>query len=418
MNSVARLKEPLEDVEFALHRGLTHLLLIADLLFASRLYRVLGATLMQPLVLGLCAATIIFYCVYATARGRIVIPLIAIGYVVLIFNQLSVFAEKLWLPINTNAFFQFIWVLSFVPFAGICLSGGRTYLLRCVAGYGTFYCAFFAIASILQMAGALPGQVLEAIVSSDIERGQRVFLYAGLACFAYFYWLVQLRTRQTFWTVFFFGLCALASLLSLSRVYLLILFCLTIVFIFRPKPSAISIAGRILLFGGSAFVMSGLVYTHFNPFDLFAHDSSGSYRAMEYVLVRERLQMDPFWGFGLSPEPELSTALLRKFQVFPSDLGPVGVWFDFGLIGLVLYFLILWVCSRPPRSLPFEHGWPLFLTGSVMTAYGCISPLATSPGGATITGLILAVGFTARATQDNPRSGRNRIAHPVTGMRT
>lgn len=413
MKSLCNAREPLDELEFAVHRILTHVILASDLLFASRIYRVLGSSLLQPLLLGLCAVSIIFYCVYAAGRGRILISLIAIGYVALIFNQLAVFAGKLWLPVNTNAFFQYIWLLSFVPFAGICLAGGRDYLLKCVAGYGTLYCAFFAAASILQMAGALPGQVLEAIVSTDMERGARVFLYAGLACFAYFYWLVQVRTKLTYWSVFFFGLCALASVLSLSRVYLLIVLCLTLVFIFRPKPSAIALAGRILLFGGSAFVLSGMVFTSFNPFELFAGDSSGSYRAMEYIVVREKVQIDPLWGFGLSSDQDLTKPFLGKFLIFPSDLGPLGVWFDFGLLGLLIYFFILWFCSRPPRSLPYEHGWPLFLTGSVLTAYGCMSPLAISPGGATMTGLILAISFTAKDTQPEDR----RTYAPMSGFR-
>lgn len=271
----------MREAEFALHRLLTHVLLAADLLFASRLYRIVGVASLQAMLLGTCAATILFYCIYTTARGRILLPILAAFYVALIMHQLTVFAEKLWLPVNTNTFFQFIWVLCFVPFAGICLSGGRTYLLKCLVGYGTFYCGFFAAASVLEMAVALPGQVLSAIVSSYDERGARIFLYAGLACFTYFYWFVQLRTKATYKNLFFFGLCASASILSLSRAYLFSMLCLTLVFIFLPKPSSISFAARALLVIGSVFVMSGMLIPGYNPFDLFASDASGAYRAME-----------------------------------------------------------------------------------------------------------------------------------------
>jgi hypothetical protein len=254
--------------------------------------------------------------------------------------------------------------------------------------------------------------VIEAIVLSDVERGARLYLYAGLACFTYFYWLVQYRTKATAWNLFFLGLAASASVLSLSRVYLLLLFCLTVLFICQPKPATVTITARLLFFAGSAFVLSGMVYTSLNPFEFFAGDSSGSYRAMEYDVVRNRIQMDPLSGFGLSPVMELSKPFLGPFQIYASDLGSLGVWFDFGAIGLILYFLVLWVCSRPSRSLPFEHGWPLFLTGALMTADGCISPMATADGGATITGLILAAGLTAKASQLRERAPR-RPVYPV-----
>lgn len=100
--------DPLEEAEFALHRLLTHVLLASDLLFASRLYRVIGVASLQAMFLGACAATIIFYCVYTTARRRIIQPLLAAFYVALVMHQLVVFAEKLWLPVNPNTFFQFI----------------------------------------------------------------------------------------------------------------------------------------------------------------------------------------------------------------------------------------------------------------------------------------------------------------------
>lgn len=398
MTSIGRIKDPLEELEFALHRVLIHVLLVGDLLFASRIYRVVGM-FMQPLILGSCAAIIIFYCIYTAIRGHILIPLLAVGYVALVMNQLTVFADKLWLPVNTNAFFQYIWVMSFVPFAGICLAGGRTYLLKCVVGYGTGYCCFYALASIMQMVGALPGKLLAELVSDLDFRGARIFLYSGLAAITYFYWLVQIRSRVTWTTLSFFLICALASLLSLSRVYLLVIFCLSVVFIVSPKPALLRLSAATVLGVGTAFVLSGIVIPSFNPFDLFASDVSGAYRALEYEVMRDRIFADPLWGFGMAPTADASKPFLGPYLIFPGDVGSVGVWFEFGFIGLVLYLIILWRCSTPQRSLPMKYGWPLFLTGTMLTAYGWMTPLAIAPGGATMTGLIFGIGLTAHVQQ-------------------
>ncbi len=402
MTTVGRIKEPLEELEFALHRVLIHVLLICDLLFASRIYQAIGIFL-QPLILGSCAAIIIFYCAYTAIRGHILIPLMALGYVALVMNQLAVFADKLWLPVNTNAFFQYIWVMSFVPFAGICLAGGRTYLLKCVIGYGTGYCCFYALASMMQMVGVLPGKILAGLVSDLDFRGARIFLYSGLAALTYFYWLVQIRTRVTWVSLSFFLICTLASLLSLSRVYLLVLFCLSVVFIFSPRPALLRFSAASVLAVGTAFVLSGMVIPSFNPFDLFAGDVSGAYRALEYEVMRDRIFADPLWGFGMSPTAEASKPFLGSYLIFPGDVGSVGVWFEFGFIGLILYLVILWRCSTPQRSLSMKYGWPLFLTGTMLTAYGWMAPLAIAPGGATMTGLIFGVGLTAHVSQRKPK---------------
>lgn len=303
----------------------------------------------------------------------------------------------------------------------MCLSGGRNYLLKCVVGCGPFYCGCYVAASILQMAGALPGQILAAIVSSDVERGSRVFLYNGLARFTYFYWLVKIRTPFTYGNLFFFSLCASASVLSLSRVYLFSIFCLTLAFLLTPKPSTASFVTRSQSIDGSIFVMSGMVIHSFNPFDMFSRDTSGAYGAMEYEFVRDRIMADPLRGFGITPDIELTGPFLGEFQIFARDLGPVGVWFDFGLASLCLYFEVLWWCSKPQRSLSPGFGWPLFITGCMLAANGCIAQLAIAPGGATITALIVAIGVTAASgrseastRQKNPT---NRPARPLLRLR-
>lgn len=119
-----------------------------------------------------------------------------------------------------------------------------------------------------------------------------------------------------------------------------------------------------------------MVIHSFIPFDQFAADSSGAYRAMEYDIIRRWIWMDSFWGFGVEPDWEMTKSFLGDYMIFSSDLGPLGVWFDLGLIGLGIYYCLLWKCPKPLRFLSPDYGWPLLLAGSLMTAYGCMAPLA------------------------------------------
>lgn len=396
MTEMRVLREPLEELEFAIHHLCTHALLIIDLLYASRLYRVVG-DFTQPILLGAAAAIMLFYCGCAILRGRFMLPILAIGFIALVMHQIALFAGRLHIAVQPNIFFQFMWLLSFVPFGILARTVGAKYLLKCVVGYSTGYCFFYAFAALAQMAGAMPGGLLAAITSSDAERGARLFLYASMACFAYFYWLIQLRDKVTYDRLFFFLVSSAASVLSLSRVYLLITFLLTVLFIISQRPAWISIAARTMLVLGSAYVLSGMVYSSFNPFDQFGGDSSGAYRAMEYEIIRTRIWMDVFWGFGVPPSGEMMKPFLGEYTIFSGDLGPLGVWFDLGIPGLCLYYYLLWKCSEPLRLLSPDYGWPLLLAGSMMTAYGCMAPLAmAAPGGSTLTGLIIGLGLTAR----------------------
>lgn len=262
----------------------------------------------------------------------------------------------------------------------------------------------------MQMASVLPARILAELVSDLDFRGARIFLYSGLAALTYFYWLVQIRTRITWVSLYFFLICALASLLSLSRVYLLVIFCVSLVFMISPKPALLRLSAATVLGVGTAFGLSGMAIPSFNPFDLFASDVSGAYRALEYEVMRDRIFADPLWGFGMAPTADASKPFLGAYLIFPGDVGSVGVWFEFGLIGLILYLVILWLCSTPRRSLPMKYGWPLFLTGTMLTAYGWMAPLAIAPGGATMTGLIFGIGLTAHVQQARPKGHQQPIS--------
>ncbi len=381
-------------LEYALHRFMIHALIICDILYSSRLNRVIGG-FAQPALLGTATAIIVFYMFYLLARGR-VLP-IALGalYAGLIFYQVGVFAERAAIAFHPNVFFQFLWLMALIPFYAWVTVGLRGYMLREVIFYSTAYCCAYVLMSVAQLTGILPYSILSAIVSDQDSRGARVFLYATVAAIAYFYWLYRLRRRVTYSSLAFFTVAALASVLSLSRVYLLILLCLTIPFIFKWRAWLISLCVRAVFVGVTAYIFYGFVDITFNPFAAFATDLSGAYRAYEYDVVRHVLRQEPLVGFGVPPDVIYVRQFLGQLDIFASDLGALGTWFDLGLFGLLLFFYLMLVCSKPLHFLEEQYGWPLFLSGCLLTAYGAISPTAMY-GGATLTALFLGLALGSR----------------------
>jgi hypothetical protein len=379
------------------HAVVTHALLLDDIFYESRLYRALDAPIAQTLMLGTCFMIVLPYLFLTLHRGHVLPSLAAAGFSLLVIVQMLSFSSSENLPLNFNIFFQYIWVLTFVPFAGIALAGMRTYLLRWTVIYATIYCFVYVALNGVKFSGLVPAVYWQALVLSDIERGDRLFLYTGAVWIAYFYWLTDMRLAKRKRAVFFYCIAALAIGLSLSRVAILLTLALTIAFIAVPRPAALNSFVRVVLLLVSGVILYGVVDTDFNPFAFFSSDSSGSYRAMEYEILQFHIGRSPLTGFGIASSNEAASTALGHDFFFASDLGAAGVWFDFGLFGLLTYLAALWLVSKPARTLPPNYGWALFLTGCIMTAYGCMAPIMLSPGGAATFGLIAAMHLAERA---------------------
>lgn len=401
------VRQPLEELEFALHRFFINAILAIDIVFASRFYRIIG-DFMQPVLLGSAAVIFSFYAVYTLARGRLLPAVAGSLFVCMVLTQIDVFSTRAAVPFNPNVFFQFMWLLAFIPFYAWTLMGELPYLMKRVALFSTAYCAVYLLLSLGHLVGAIPYSLVSPIVSTDSERGSRIFLYLSTASIAYFYWLSKFKYDRSNSSYVLFWISALAITVSLSRVYILIVLCLTVLFYLDIHAKTISRICRITFVVVTAYIISGLVIPSFNPFIAFASDTSGAYRAYEYVVVRREVLNSPIWGFGVPPDTKLTRPFLGEQDIFPSDLGALGTWFDLGLAGFLLYLFVIWRCSKPSFFLQRRHGWPLFLSGCMLTAYGGISPLAMSaPGGATLTALIFGVGAGGALRYGGIKSRRN-----------
>jgi len=398
------------------NRLLVNLTIFCDLLFTSRLYLAANVPIVQTGLLGIGTALVLLYAGYCMLMGKFAPIIFVVGLVALILNQMSFFSSISAVPMDINSAFQYLWILSFAVFYGVSVGGDRDYILKRVVFYATAYVVIYTLLAVGQRVGAVPGQLLAALTSNDVERGDRLFMYAGAACFAWFYWFNRIVQRRRSLSTFVFAFFALAAIiLSLSRVFILVVAFLSALHFVGIRPKYMRIICLTILSAVSTYVLSGLFIQTFNPFEAFANDSSGLYRAIEYRMAQQYIAADPIHGFGIAPSGEAATHFMANdLAMFAADLGPAGVWFDFGLVGLVLYFVGLWFASSRPTTLRFDLGLPLFMTGCFMTAYGCMAPVMISSGGATYFALILAVSMTAKTYQGkNPPASRPSTQTPT-----
>lgn len=363
-----------------LHKVLLNILMMADLCFSSRFYLGVAPELTQRLLLSSILIISVFYLSIALLRGHVIPILIYVLAVTLVCGQMIVFSINFSADINWNTAAQYSVFLSFMPVFVASRDGISNYIVKRLSVYAYAYVSLYIFYSIGNQFNLLPAQLTRPLILNDVERGERLFSYAGALAYA---WFVSIKKLRNFNVINFvlFTMTAAANLLTISRVYLLCLGIVTAMSLINFKRSTIRTVCLLSLVVVSLTLLYGLVDARWNPFFQFAGtDSSGLGRALEYDIARELISQSPILGYGVAVSPDFVVTLTGLGFFAGSDLGAVGLVLDYGIIGLLLYF----VCALISTSYIPKLGWwadPLFLKGSTLSIYGCIAPVLFAPGG-------------------------------------
>lgn len=360
-----------------------HAIIAADLCFSSRLYMAILPEIAQRILLSTLLLVGLAYLGLALMRGHVVPVLLFLLAGGLIIGQLIVYQVNWGMAANPTGVAQYTVVLTFIVFFVIGRDGLADHAMRVLAIYALGYVCFYIAYVGAYFAGVLPPSFTTALLLRDIERGDRFFAYAGALAFSWYVALNRVRAHRTAGRIAVFGVCALANVLTLSRVYLACLAAVTILDLLRVPRAVIRIVCIGALCVASSVLLYGLVDTRWNPFfALSGNDTSGIGRALEYQIAQDLLVRSPILGLGLSSSPE-QPGLLTGISFFAAaDLGMAGIVLDLGILGLSLFLIASWIaCIRPPMLRDYR-GDALNLTGCTLAMYGCIAPILFLPGGA------------------------------------
>lgn len=396
------------------HRAMIHVIIIADLCFSSRLYQAVLPDIAQRLLLSTLLLVSIGYLVISVLRGHVVPALLAVLAGGLILGQINVFAANWGMGINWPGIAQYSVFMCFIAIFVISRDGLAPYFIRTLVTYALIYVAFYIGFVAAYHAGVLPAQISRPLLLNDAERGDRFFAYGAALAFTWYFAIDRIRERVTVGTLLMFLACALANILTLSRVYLLCLMVVTALSVLRMPRWLIRAVGLGALFFVSGVLLYGMLDVRWNPFFTFAsNDTSGLGRAFEYQVAQELLSRTPVWGLGLPSSPE-QPALLTGVSFFSAgDLGTAGVLLDLGLLGLLLFFASSCVACSQIHIVPNSHANALFLTGCTLAFYGTIAPLLFSPGGTFYFAVILGMWLAQETRQTYRAAPRNEAAVAV-----
>ena len=101
---------------FMMHKIAIHAILLCDIMFASRLYRVIDTGTVQPLLLGILAATAFGYTALAVFERRYTEVALVLAYIALVTIELATFSSLISTPLNPNAGFQYALLTNFIAF--------------------------------------------------------------------------------------------------------------------------------------------------------------------------------------------------------------------------------------------------------------------------------------------------------------
>ena len=355
---------------------LLHVFLAGDILLVSGFYQFVGFFMRSPLFY-MTVACLPYFFVRAVQRSYLpeitIFVLAAIGVLAQIFHFAAISRQ----PINLNSIAQFNSMFCFVVFANFIRLRDVDYLLRTIYFYTCIYVIVYVAAGALLFAHLIPGDIEARLTQTDPERGARILIVASSTLYCMYFSYFRLVETRAWRYAAMVALALMALIVSESRLLIVIVGFVQVMSIFLPGRRALS----VLCFGGflavSAVILYGMYDPHWNPFVIFGDDTSARIRTEAYETMRGILWQHPFAGAGIAANDVDMIAFTSNPTLSAADLGPIGIWFVFGVVGLVFYIVSVYMqcfCTSVGGCGSVSNNKAVQYTGCIIGFFGCLTP--------------------------------------------
>lgn len=358
-------------------RLLVFLVLLATLTKASGL----GSLLWEPADVASLAVLILSVALFLPLclTSQRYLPAFWLGGVILAALLLAHigFVKRSGTAMNVNMLFAYFPALVFLPLARSGVSIDR--ILRYLAWMSAIYVLVYAL-GYRQIAGAALEASSQVLKIGDVERGPRIFFAPAFAAFAFFF-LWEWRRGNPVLRLLLMIVAVGALWLSNYRTFLAIFLLVVLLRGARTLNPLVRLLIFAVVLTGYVVLLSGLVLPQWEPFAYFAKDGSGFARLLAYRHITPFVLDNWLSGVGIAGSNISLQHYLRTptfYSVYPTDLGPIGPLFVFGIGGLAAYILLTYymIVSRLPVRFGAEHPerMALHLTAMTCGIAGIISP--------------------------------------------
>ncbi len=354
----------------------------------------------------------------AALRGDIFILVVFFGIAAFFLCYYLYFIIGAGRPLNFNPLGGYYGALTVIVFYQLAV---RKLLPSIMKMIFLVYAAYLVAYAILALAGPLGLDVSFAsekapVDLSDPDRENRLSLYQAAAIYVAAYSVSQLKERIHIGYILTFSLAAAAAFLSMTRTLMI---CSVLVFILYLSTVRMKLVQWVSFVGSlltAAYLMYGIFDPGFNPYWFGANDESTLARKYQFDIVAEYVRNAPIFGIGLPDADEGLTYYLGKV-IYPPDLAIVGIWFQFGIVGVVwlgiapVYVSCIQDVKRCGAHIGEVNARTLALAGCIMGLIGGEYLYTVS---ALLFSLILANKlYIARVGSKASRQGRSRLVSGV-----
>jgi hypothetical protein len=280
--------------------------------------------------------------VLVRAYGAAVLTLFVFFYVLL---SMLVFQQQFGTAISFGPVSNFAPVLSVGLFAFFATSLGMERLLAVIFRVAIIYAAtYIAVTLMLRYAPQLiPASANNWLVTFEDPtrpgaRDPRVVSITMLLTFGIFY---SLRRLQAGWnkqdgllfSLFLYCLwVANARTLAVSIIAVAMLY-----LVFKSERRTFAFCAAVFVFVCVWFVVS--IEFGWNAYEFFRGDVTGIVRYYSFETAAYFVNAMPYFGTGLAPGREQEIMLSSNVNFYAVDIGPAGIAFMYGYVGLTLWIL-------------------------------------------------------------------------------
>ena len=389
-----------------------HALILGHILLSSELISIFGDT--ARFTVSLILALSLSYFVGVACLQLRLVELITFVSILLVLVVYTVsFAQNFHSELNLSALLQWYGVLSFIAFCYFLREGMVKYIIKVIFIYAVAYSMIYLIGAYLLSTGALDAYLDPHLVLTDPERMNRLFLAQFVTGFALFNSLIKLKERPNILYFIIATITFVAIVASLSRVFIIVVVLVSVIYILTSSNKIIAYVSLSLFAIISLYLIYGIVDPTFDPFTFSSIDQSTLQRNISFAIMRPYILNYPILGIGL-PNNRDDLAHLLGPDSSPSDLGIIGIWVVFELVGVLLYIVSVFIsCGMrffDPSGVEVLSGDSLVLTGNCLGLYACISPNIWVGSGSLFFGIAIAARLNALLLQRRtPSLGRRRF---------
>ncbi len=383
------------------------LLLAALTCYGARIFNVTFGPL-QRICLLLQLGVFLWSVTVAISRGHVGVAVAGVSTVTYVLFSHGLFCYISGGRPDFNAMAAFLPVVAFVFFSE---SRVRMETIgRILAWISVFYAALYVGTHDLLI--HMNTDAVGGVLAADGSRAQRLFLAAAWPAYAAFYFALD-RKFPTPVRIVCVAIAMAAMLISGSRGF-------TAMFIIIFALQLAGLTGmmlRVAIFSSFlialAALLTGLLFTQWNPYALMASDSSASYRASEFLRAIHAIHS--YWplGIGLPDQPQALSHFLRTARyevIYPSDLGPLGILLMLGVPGLMLCVALVYFCTIGSASRASSVAVrAVQSTCLLMAAIAWLSPMLMIEPASVFVGIL--IGIFVRSRRHEKARDRARALH-------